>query len=217
MAMEIRETIGNAAIRHAANGGARWTAASEPGARAVSSFVRDQDCAPAGLAPVRELDLRNGGLVGASAALQAALARARKVSPTESTVLLTGETGTGKELLARAIHRWSRRADGPFVSVHCASIPQTLIASELFGHERGAFTGALQQRRGRFELAAGGTLFLDEVGELPVETQVLLLRVLQEREFERVGGTTSLSANVRVVAATNRDLRRAVAEGRFRN
>jgi transcriptional regulator with GAF, ATPase, and Fis domain len=166
---------------------------------------------------VRELDVRSSGIIGASAALQAALARGRKVAPTESTVLVTGETGTGKELLARAIHMWSRRADGPFVSVNCAAIPQTLIASELFGHERGAFTGALQQRRGRFELAAGGTLFLDEVGELPVETQLLLLRVLQEREFERVGGTTSLSADVRVVAATTRDLRQAIAEGSFRS
>jgi transcriptional regulator with GAF, ATPase, and Fis domain len=139
-------------------------------------------------------------IVGEAEPLRRVLDRARKVAPTESTVLVTGETGTGKELLARAIHTWSRRAVGPFVSVNCAAIPQTLIASELFGHERGAFTGALQRRLGRFELAAGGTLFLDEVGELPGETQVLLLRVLQEREFERVGGTTSQSADVRVVA-----------------
>jgi transcriptional regulator with GAF, ATPase, and Fis domain len=156
-------------------------------------------------------------IVGQAESLRRVLDRARKVAPTECTVLVTGETGTGKELLARAIHTWSRRADRPFVSVNCAAIPQTLIASELFGHERGAFTGALQRRLGRFELAAGGTLFLDEVGELPVETQVLLLRVLQERKFERIGGTTSQSADVRVVAATNRDLRQAVADGRFRS
>jgi formate hydrogenlyase transcriptional activator len=166
---------------------------------------------------VPEIDAHTGGIVGASAALRAVLARARKVAPTDSSVLVTGETGTGKELLAHAIHMASHCAEGPFVSVNCAAIPQTLIASELFGHERGAFTGALQRRRGRFELAAGGTLFLDEVGELPVETQVLLLRVLQEREFERVGGTTSLSADVRVVAATNRDLRQAMADGSFRS
>jgi len=155
-------------------------------------------------------------IVGQAEPLRRVLDRARKVAPTECTVLVTGETGTGKELLARAIHTWSRRADGPFVSVNCAAIPQTLIASELFGHERGSFTGAVQRRLGRFELAAGGTLFLDEVGELPVETQVLLLRVLQERTFERIGGTTSQSADVRVVAATNRDLRQAIAEGSFR-
>ena len=155
-------------------------------------------------------------IVGQAEPLRRVIDRARKVAPTESTVLVTGETGTGKELLARAIHSWSRRAGGPFVSVNCAAIPQTLIASELFGHERGAFTGAVQRRLGRFELAAGGTLFLDEVGELPVETQVLLLRVLQEREFERIGGTTSQTADVRVVAATNRDLRQAIAEGSFR-
>ena len=169
------------------------------------------------LALVPKLDAAQTGIVGASAALKATLARARKVAPTESTVLVTGETGTGKEVLARAVHMWSRRNGGPFVSVNCAAIPQTLIASELFGHERGAFTGAVQRRRGRFELAAGGTLFLDEVGELPAETQVLLLRVLQEREFERVGGTGSLPADVRVVAATNRDLRQAVEDGSFRS
>jgi transcriptional regulator with GAF, ATPase, and Fis domain len=218
MLTEFRETVANAAIHPSPRGVGRWSVVPDPeSARAVSGLVRDQDRGPAGLAQVRELDARTGGIVGTSAALQAVLARARKVGPTESTVLVTGETGTGKELLARAIHNWSRRAEGPFVSVNCAAIPQTLIASELFGHERGAFTGALQRRRGRFELAAGGTLFLDEVGELPVETQVLLLRVLQERKFERVGGTTSLSADVRVVAATNRDLRQAIAEGSFRS
>jgi formate hydrogenlyase transcriptional activator len=155
-------------------------------------------------------------LVGTSSALQAALARARKVAPTDATVLITGETGTGKELMARAIHKWSSRAEGPFVCVNCAAIPQTLIASELFGHERGAFTGALQRRHGRFELAAGGTLLLDEVGELPAEAQLVLLRVLQEREFERVGGTKPVPADVRIVAATNRDLEQAIAAGTFR-
>jgi transcriptional regulator with GAF, ATPase, and Fis domain len=169
------------------------------------------------LSAVRAVEPRGDGIVGTSAAIQAVLARARKVAPTDATVLLTGETGSGKELLARAIHGGSRRADRPFVSINCAAIPQTLIASELFGHERGAFTGALQRRIGRFELAAGGTLFLDEVGELPIETQVLLLRVLQERAFERIGGATSLPADVRVVAATNRNLRDAIAEGRFRS
>ncbi|HVN37972.1 MAG TPA: sigma 54-interacting transcriptional regulator [Myxococcota bacterium] len=157
------------------------------------------------------------GVVGRSPSLRAALNRARKVAPTDSTVLVTGETGTGKELLARALHKWSRRANGPFVSINCAATPPTLIASELFGHERGAFTGALQRRRGVFELAAGGTLFLDEVGELPAETQVALLRVLQEREFQRVGGTASLRADVRVIAATHRDLEQAVLEGNFRS
>ena len=155
-------------------------------------------------------------LVGTSPALAHVLCRARKVAATSSTVLVTGETGTGKEMLARAIHDWSQRAAGPFVSVNCAAIPHALIASELFGHERGAFTGALQRRQGRFELAAGGTLFLDEVGELPEETQVALLRVLQEHEFERVGGTAPVRADVRIVAATNRDLEDAVERGTFR-
>jgi transcriptional regulator with GAF, ATPase, and Fis domain len=130
--------------------------------------------------------------------------------------LITGDTGTGKELVARAIHRRSQRSSHAFVSVNCAAIPRDLIASELFGHEKGSFTGALQQRLGRFELAEGGTLFLDEVGELPMETQITLLRVLQEREFERVGGSQSIRADVRVIAATNRDLESAISSGAFR-
>jgi formate hydrogenlyase transcriptional activator len=156
-------------------------------------------------------------IVGASPALRAVLSRVSKVAPTESTVLLTGETGTGKELIARAIHKRSRRSSRAFVSVNCAAIPSSLIASELFGHEKGAFTGATQRRLGRFELAEEGTLFLDEVGELPAETQITLLRVLQEREFERVGGNQPIRANVRVIAATNRDLEAAIAAGTFRS
>ena len=156
-------------------------------------------------------------IVGASPALQSVLARVSKVAPTDSTVLLTGETGTGKELFARAIHKRSGRASRAFVSVNCAATPQTLISSELFGHEKGAFTGALQRRLGRFELAEGGTLFLDEVGELPMETQIALLRVLQEREFDRVGGSQPIRADVRVIVATNRDLRGAMSSGAFRS
>jgi formate hydrogenlyase transcriptional activator len=155
-------------------------------------------------------------IVGTSPAVQVVLANLVKVAPSDCTVLITGETGTGKELVARAIHKHSARAGRPFVSVNCAAIPPSLIASELFGHERGAFTGAVGRRTGRFELAAGGTLFLDEVGELPTETQVALLRVLQEREFERVGGDRTIRADVRVIAATNRDLATAVAEKTFR-
>src|ERR1700730_17555297 len=156
-------------------------------------------------------------VVGTSPALRAVLSRVFKVAPVDSTVLITGETGTGKELVARAIHRRSPRSSRAFVSVNCAAIPRGLIASELFGDERGSFTGALQRRLGRFELAEGGTLFLDEVGELPVETQITLLRVLQEHEFERVGGTRSIQTNVRVVAATNRNLQEAIAAGTFRS
>ena len=154
-------------------------------------------------------------IVGTSPALRAVLSRVSKVAPTDSTVLITGETGTGKELVARAIHKRSQRSSRPFVSVNCAAIPRDLIASELFGHEKGAFTGALQRRLGRFELAEGGTIFLDEIGELPAETQIALLRVLQEHEFERVGGTATIQTNVRVIAATNRDLQAAIAGNTF--
>jgi formate hydrogenlyase transcriptional activator len=156
-------------------------------------------------------------IVGTSSALQRVLSLVAKVAPTDASVLVTGETGTGKELIARAIHRQSRSSSGAFVSVNCAAIPRDLIASELFGHEKGSFTGALQRRLGRFELAEGGTIFLDEVGELPPETQIALLRVLQEREFERVGGTRSIQTNVRVIAATNRNLQAAIAAGTFRS
>ncbi len=156
-------------------------------------------------------------IVGTSPALQTVLSRISKVAPSDSTVLITGETGTGKELVARAIHRRSDRSSRAFVSVNCAAIPRDLIASELFGHEKGAFTGATQQRLGRFELASGGTLFLDEVGELPAETQIALLRVLQEHEFERVGGSRRIRADVRVITATNRDLQAAISAGSFRS
>jgi len=156
-------------------------------------------------------------IVGISRALHAVLSRVSKVAPTDSTVLITGETGTGKELVARAIHRRSHRSSRAFVSVNCAAVPRDLIASELFGHEKGAFTGATQRRLGRFELAEGGTIFLDEIGELPAETQIALLRVLQEHEFGRVGGSGSLRTNVRVIAATNRNLEAAIAAGTFRS
>jgi PAS domain S-box-containing protein len=155
-------------------------------------------------------------IVGSSKTLKKVLEDVVKVAPTDSTVMITGETGTGKELVARAIHKRSRRAARAFVRVNCAAIAPSLIASELFGHEKGAFTGATQRREGRFEMAAGGTLFLDEVGELPEETQVALLRVLQEREFERVGGNKTLRSDVRVIAATNRDLEEAIKAGKFR-
>jgi PAS domain S-box-containing protein len=156
-------------------------------------------------------------IVGSSPALKIALSGVVKVAPTDSTVLITGETGTGKELIARAIHKHSQRSGQAFISVNCASIPSGLIASELFGHEKGAFTGALQRRQGRFELAHSGTIFLDEVGDLPAETQIALLRVLQERQFERVGGNRPIPTDARIIAATNRDLKAAIASGMFRS
>jgi formate hydrogenlyase transcriptional activator len=155
-------------------------------------------------------------IVGSSAAMQRVLAHVSRVAPSDSTVLILGETGTGKELIARAVHARSPRSSKAFIRVNCAAIPPSLIASELFGHEKGAFTGALQKRMGRFEAADGGTLFLDEVGDLPAETQIALLRVLQEREFERVGSNHPIAVDVRVVAATNRNLLKSVSQGSFR-
>jgi formate hydrogenlyase transcriptional activator len=156
-------------------------------------------------------------MVGDSPALRRALEAVEQVAATDATVLIAGETGTGKELIARAIHQRSHRAKGPLVKFNCAAIPETLLASELFGHERGAFTGAIDRRKGRFEQAQGGTLFLDEIGELPPELQVMLLRVLQEREFERLGGDDTIHVDVRIIAATNRDLMEDVRAGRFRS
>jgi formate hydrogenlyase transcriptional activator len=155
-------------------------------------------------------------IIGSSAPLRRVLSQIAKVAPTDSTVLITGETGTGKELVARAIHKRSKRAGRAFIRVNCAAIPPSLIASELFGHEKGAFTGALQRRLGRFEAADGGTIFLDEVGDLPAEAQIALLRVLQEREVERVGSNHPISIDVRVIAATNRDLEAIATHGMFR-
>ena len=155
-------------------------------------------------------------IVGSSEALRKVLRQVSKVASSDSTVLILGETGTGKELIARAIHRRSNRAERAFIGVNCAAIPASLIASELFGHEKGAFTGATQRRLGRFESANGGTIFLDEVGDLPTEVQIALLRVLQEREIERVGSGRPIPINVRVLSATHRDLNSLVAEGKFR-
>jgi two-component system response regulator AtoC len=157
-----------------------------------------------------------GEIIAGDAKMQAALDLGRSVAPTDATVLITGETGTGKELMARAIHHWSPRAEQAFVAVSCAALAETLLESELFGHERGAFTGAVAQRRGRFELAHGGTLFLDEVGEMSPALQAKLLRVLQEGTLERVGGTKTVTVDVRVIAATNRDMQRMVADRTFR-
>src|SRR5262249_43787974 len=153
---------------------------------------------------------------GQSPALLDALEKVRRVARTDATVLITGETGTGKELIARAIHSASQRRDKPLIKLNCAALPAGLVESELFGHEKGAFSGAVSRRVGRFELANGGTIFLDEVGDVPLDVQVKLLRVLQEHELERVGGTNPIKVNVRVIAATNRDLGKSVREGKFR-
>jgi transcriptional regulator with GAF, ATPase, and Fis domain len=164
---------------------------------------------------VREITC-HGDLIGRSDCMQALFGAIKQVAKTDTTVLITGETGTGKELVARSIHGASRRADKPLVTVNCAAIPANLIESEFFGHERGAFTGAVARREGRFALANGGTIFLDEVGELPLELQPKLLRVIQEGEFEPLGGTRTVKVDVRVLAATNRDLKQMTAEGKFR-
>ncbi len=177
----------------------------------VSRALVASRAAPGAAAPADDADL-----VARSAKMHELDALVRRVARTDATVLLTGETGVGKEVVARAIHRRSPRADGPFLKVHCAALPEALLESELFGYERGAFTGATTRKAGRFELAEGGTLLLDEVGELELSTQVKLLRVLQDGEFERIGGTRTLVANVRVVAATHRDLAAMRADGRFR-
>ena len=166
----------------------------------------------------RQLDAKYGmrNIIGSSPAMQEVFNLVRSAAPSPATVLIQGPSGTGKELVARAIHQLSPRKDKPFVAVHCASLPTTLLESELFGHEAGAFTGAVARQKGRFELASGGTLFLDEIGEIEESVQVKLLRVLQERSFERIGGTETIRVDIRLVAATNRDLRRRIAEGRFR-
>jgi formate hydrogenlyase transcriptional activator len=184
----------------------------------ISSLQARRDMRPRAstqISPVKK-DTGSNQIVGNSPALQRVLQLVGKVAPFESTVLLLGETGTGKELIATAIHRGSPRRDKTFVRVNCAALPAELIASELFGHEKGAFTGAMQQRIGRFEAANGGTIFLDEIAELAPEIQVSLLRVLQEKEFERVGGNRTIKTDVRVIAATNKDLWQEVSEGRFR-
>lgn len=162
---------------------------------------------------LKHLDRR---LVGVSDAISEVRSLVSKVAPTEATVLLQGESGTGKEVIARLVHDCSERADGPFIPVNCGAIPGELLESELFGHEKGAFTGAVSSRKGRFELAEGGTLFLDEIGDMPYEMQVKLLRVLQERSFERVGGGKTIKCNVRVVAATHQNLEQHVEDGKFR-
>ena len=162
------------------------------------------------------LDHNNGNMVGQGLAFQSILKSVQIVAPTDSTVLILGETGTGKELVARAVHELSPRRKGSFVKVNCAAIPASLLESELFGHEKGSFTGAVAQKLGRFELAHKGTLFLDEIGEMPLELQPKLLRAIQDQEFERVGGTRTIRTDVRFVAATNRDLKAMVDENEFR-
>ena len=193
------------------------------GAARILSAQRLEQLRDRAQAEPQDVDVRLGHApffgesVGTSLALRRTLEAIEQVAPTDATVLITGETGTGKELIARAVHQRSRRAAKPLVEINCAAIPETLLASELFGHERGAFTGAHDRRRGRFEQADGGTLFLDEIGELSPEMQVLLLRVLQTREFQRLGGGSPIRVDVRIVAATNRNLADDVNAGRFRS
>jgi len=176
----------------------------------------DSDPPSVGCGRAEPAELPIPGIVGSSASLRTALRHIRTVAPTDTTVLIQGETGTGKECVARALHDLSGRAQAPFIRVNCAAIPAALLESELMGHEKGAFTGAISQRTGRFELAHDGTIFLDEIGELPLNLQPKLLRILQEREFERVGGERTLRSNARVIAATNRDLKKMVSERTFR-
>jgi two-component system, NtrC family, response regulator AtoC len=183
--------------------------------KAVRSFELDQK-APRGVLGQVPVEMGRFGLIGNSQTLTVIFQLIEKVADTPSTVLITGESGTGKELVARALHENSSRKGQPFIKINCAAIPKTLMESELFGYEKGAFTGAVSSKPGRFELASGGTLFLDEIGELPLEMQVKLLRVLQESEFERVGGIKTIKVDVRVIAATNRDLQKEVAQGNFR-
>jgi transcriptional regulator with GAF, ATPase, and Fis domain len=191
---------------------------AEAASRAAEAQARAERLEARVLSLSRELDARTGhaAAVGQSEAWRGVLKAATQVAFTDTTVLLTGESGTGKEVIARFIHRASPREGGPFVAVNCAALPEQLLESELFGHERGAFTGAQQSKPGQIELAAGGVLFLDEVGEMSPSAQAKLLRVLQEREFQRLGGTRPIKANVRVIAATNRELRRALTRGDFR-
>jgi formate hydrogenlyase transcriptional activator len=203
----------------------------EAGGRELYTLIlRDIDARQRAEEDLRRLSMQNEYLreeiraahnveevVGQSRALATVLEQVRLVAGTDSSVLILGETGTGKELVARAVHSASARRDRPLIKVNCAALPTGLIESELFGHEKGAFTGATERRIGRFELANGGTIFLDELGEMPLETQVKLLRVLQEQEFERIGGRQTLRVDVRVIRATNRDLTRAIADGTFRS
>jgi transcriptional regulator with GAF, ATPase, and Fis domain len=210
--------------RYTAEHAELWSLLNEPASIALSNYrrylqmLRLQDLLSQDNRDLRERLKEGppGEIVGADLGLREVMSQVDRVAPLDSPVLLVGETGTGKELIVRAIWRRSRRAGGPFVAVNCGAIPETLFDSELFGHERGAFTGAVTQRKGFFERAHGGTIFLDEVGELPLEAQTRLLRVLQEKQFERVGGTQTLSVDIRVVAATHRDLAQMVSEGRFR-
>lgn len=184
----------------------------------LTMFLRNVELAQENIQLKQELSAQQetGGIIGKSALLQDLLSLVRTIAPSDTTVLVTGETGTGKELAARLIHQLSRRKDRRFVAVNCGALPETLLESELFGHEKGSFTGAIAQKKGKFELAEGGTLFLDEIGDISPAVQVKLLRVLQEREFQRVGGTSDLKANIRLIAATNRDLLAMMEQKQFR-